>query len=317
MRSNVSPPTVTILGTISGAFLLLSPDLGGEKKSKKPSTSASSARRENEGEEASPSGASSESIPDCTVCPGVPRYSMKGATTTATRMTRATCWVLTSARRAPTRGARNGLVVVLLLLVLLFALEFELTADADEAAAAADDDRGEGEGATFLLTLSRAPSTSPRSTETTCSVQSSDASLPARGATAAARGRDQASPAKAAAIVLARSHETSELFFFLRFASTFSAQNRTQEKRQNQSKPRKLQRDNFQYSRHGRGRSKLQHDLEPRRARRALPPAGPPQDADGAQKDQADPEARVDGGVRGPEGDRRLGNQGQGVRGDE
>ena len=48
-------------------------------------------------------------------------------------------------------------------------------------------------------------------------MQRSEASLPARGATAAARGRDQASPAKAAVIVRARSHETSDLgvFFFL------------------------------------------------------------------------------------------------------
>ena len=114
---------------------------------------------------------------------------MKGATTTATRMTRATCWVLTSARRAPTRGAWNG---------------FEFLDEEEE------EEPEEEEAPTFLFSLLSAL---PR-TETTCRVQSREASLPARGATAAARGRDQASPAKAAAIVRARSHETSELFFF-------------------------------------------------------------------------------------------------------
>lgn len=192
MRSNVSSPTVTILGTMSGFpfFLLLS-----VKKAKKPPTSASSAARDG-GVEAAAVEASSESIPAWTVCPGVPRYSMKGATTTATRMMRATCWVLTSARRAPTRGARNGLELLL--------LAFEL----------ADDDDDE---TSFLLTPLSALPTIPVTADTKWSVQSSDASLPARGATAAARGRDQASPAKAAAIVRACSHETSELdccFFF-------------------------------------------------------------------------------------------------------
>ena len=134
-------------------------------------------------------------MPDCTVCPGVPRYSMNGETTTATRMTRATCWVLTSARRAPTRGARKGLEALPAL--------FEPVAD--------DGDEGE---ATFLLALLSALPASLATTETTCSVQRSDASLPARGATAAARGSDHASPAKAAAIVRVRSHETSDLEIF-------------------------------------------------------------------------------------------------------
>ena len=122
---------------------------------------------------------------------------LEAATATATRMMRATCWVLTSARRAPTRGARNGLE---LLLVLRAA--FELGAD------------DEDEENSCLSTPPSALPRSPFTTETTCSVQRSDASLPALGATAAARGRDQASPAKAAAIVRARSHETSDLMFF-------------------------------------------------------------------------------------------------------
>ena len=86
---------------------------------------------------------------------------MKGATTTATRMTRATCWVLTSARRAPTRGARKGLAVLLL-------LEVKLAADDADTAADDDDEGDEGEGeTTFLFALRKALPTSLPRTETT------------------------------------------------------------------------------------------------------------------------------------------------------
>ena len=87
-------------------------------------------------------------------------------------------------------------------LLLVLRAAFELVAD------------DEDEENSFLSTPPSALPRSPFTTETTCSVQRSDASLPALGATAAARGRDQASPAKAAAIVRARSHETSDLMFF-------------------------------------------------------------------------------------------------------
>ena len=162
MRSNASAPTVTILGTMSGfLFLLL------VKKSKKPSTSASSAPRDSARDAASSPGrgaaaASSESIPAWTVCPGVPRYSMKGATTTATRMMRATCWVLTSARRAPTRGARNGLELLLAAAALLAFAEL-----ADDEGEGEDEDEDEDEDETmFLFTLLSALRTSPLVTET-------------------------------------------------------------------------------------------------------------------------------------------------------
>ena len=71
------------------------------------------------------------------------------------------------------------------------------------------------------------------------------------------------------------------------------------------------------HSRHGRGRGQLQHDFEPRRARRALAPAEPAEHRDRAQEREGDPEAGVDGHLCGLGGGMRIRGEGEGVGGDE